>query len=1044
MNDAIQDAYPLSPLQQGLLFNALYAPGTGVDNVLIRYELREELDPAAMERAWRALAARHAIFRTGFRWRGLESPEQVVYARERLPFAHFDWSGLEPAEREARIAAYAEADRGRDFDFAAGPMHRLALVRAAADEWHLVWTFHHIVLEGRSIIVSLQEVFALYEAFRRGESPELPPVRPYREYIEWTERRDAAAGEEFWRGLLRGFHEPTPITEREARGDGETVQPQLDAWIPEEATTALRERAAAEAMSLNTVLHGAWALVLARYTGERDVVFGITRGSRWWTDGGRHAMVGLFLNNLPLRVRVRPEATVWEWLREPRAVVRSMREHEHTQLTTIRGWSELPHGLPLFDSFVNFDAAFLDATLRAQGGPWLRRGLTLFSRTSYPLALGAYGEREMYLKLVYDPRRFEPGTPERLFAALQEILRAVAAGPDRTVGSLLTPVADELGRLAAWGTGDERPLPGRLVPGAFSEQAARTPDAVAVESAGERRTYAELERWSDALAGELRARGVGPEARVGVCLERGPGLVAAVLGAWKAGGAFVPLDPAYPAERLAFLLADSGCTVLVADEKTREALPEFGGEIVAGAAPSPPGPLSPASGSKGEHDSVEDESALSHSQLAYVIYTSGSTGAPKGVGVSHGSLASLLLGTRDDFGFAAGETMPGLASFAFDIWLFETFAPLLAGGTARIVPREGVLDPAALVAELEDAAALHAVPALMRQVGAEVRASGRGSLPGMRRVFVGGDAVAPELLAEMRGVFPRAGLRVMYGPTEGTILAASAPLAADEEARGLLVGRPLPGVRLRVCGRDGEPMPAGAAGELWIGGAGVARGYHGRPALTAETFVPDPFAAEPGARAYRTGDRVRWRTDGTLEFLGRVDFQLKVRGFRVEPGEVEAALAALPAVRGSVVVARADGGGETRLVGYVVPADGSAPAAEELRAALRERLPEHMVPSAFVVLETLPLTPTGKVDRRALPAPEAPAGGEGRAAPRTPTEEVLAEVWAEVLGLARCGVHDDFFAHGGHSLLATRVVSRVRRAFGVDVPERAVFEAPTP
>ncbi|MEW5928283.1 MAG: amino acid adenylation domain-containing protein [Gemmatimonadota bacterium] len=1054
MNDAIRDAYPLSPLQQGLLFNALYAPGTGVDNVLIRYALREELDPAAMERAWRALAERHAVFRTGFRWRGLEAPEQVVYARERLPFVHLDWSALASGEREACIAAYVEADRARDFDFAAGPMHRLALVRAAADEWHLLWTFHHIVLEGRSIIVALQEVFALYDAFRRGGTLELPPVRPYREYVEWTGRRDAAADERFWREVLRGFGETTPICEREARADaaGDAVQPQLDAWIPEAATTALRERAAAEGMSLNTVLHGAWALVLARYTGERDVLFGITRGARWWTDGGRHAMVGLFLNNLPLRVRVRPEAGVWEWLREPRATVRSMRPHEHTQLTAIRGWSELPHGAPLFDSFVNYDAAFLDAVLHGQGGPWAGRRLTLFSRTSYPLALAGYGEREMYLKLVYDPRRFEEGTPARLFAALQEILRAVAAGPDRTVASLLVPGPDELRTLAAWGTGEARPLPDRAVHQLFAEQAARTPGAAAVESAGERWSYAELDRRSDALAAELRARGVGPESRVAVCLERGPALVAAVLAAWKAGGAFVPLDPAYPAERLAFLLEDSGCTALLADAGTREALPAFGGEIVlVDRTPLPPAP-SPARG-EGEHDGTADTGAVAVAgcslfpvpcSLAYVIYTSGSTGTPKGVAVSHGSLANLLLATRDGFGFAAGETVPGLASAAFDIWLFETFVPLLAGGTARIVPRERVLDPAELVAELEDAAALHAVPALMRQVVAEVRESGRGSLPGMRRVFVGGDAVAPELLAEMRGVFPAAELRVLYGPTEGTILASAMPLAAGDEVRGLLAGRPLPGVRLRVCGRDGEPVPVGAAGELWIGGAGVARGYHGRPELTAARFVPDSFGAEPGARAYRTGDRVRWRPDGALEFLGRVDFQLKVRGFRVEPGEVEAALAALPEVRECVVAARADAGGETRLVAYVVLAAGSAPAAEELRAALKERLPEHMVPSAFVVLDALPLTPTGKIDRRALPAPEAPAESGAGAAPRTPTEEVLAETWAEVLGVARCGIHDDFFAHGGHSLLATRVVSRVRQAFGVDVPVRAVFEAPTP
>ena len=1114
MDDPVQAAYPLAPLQQGLLFNALYSPGTGMDNVLLRYVLREELDPEALERAWRRLAARHAVYRTGFRWLGREEPEQVVYARERLPFVHMDWRGLEPGEREARVLAFIEADRARDFDFATGPMHRLALIRTDEAEWNLVWTFHHVVLEGQSIILSLREVFALYDAELRGEEAELPPVRPYRDYVEWTQGIDGAADERFWREMLAGFAEPTPICQREAREDEGGPQPQLDAWLPEAVTSTLRARAADAGVSLNTVLQGAWALVLARYTGEHDVVFGITRGSRWWTDRGRDGMVGLFLNNLPLRVRVRPGAGAWEWLREPRAAVRSMREHEHARLTAIRAWSELPRGLPLFDSFVNYDETFLDVALREQGGPWLRRELTLFSRTSYALALAGYGEREMYLKLVYDARRFEGGTPERLFAALEEILRALAADPDVTVGALLSPGDAEARLLAAWGTGAETPRPGLPVHEAFAEQARRTPDAVAVECGGERRTYAELERRAEALARTLRARGVRPETRVAVCLERGVGLVEGVLAVWKAGGAYVPLDPTYPPERLAFLLADSGAALVVADERMRGVLPAFAGEVVE--APSPPGPLSPASGRKGEQDTSEGEDrseeiplphawgrVASHSEpgggasggpppplagegsttvplsssspplvgegwreapgwgaaegtstsdasvsadnLAYVIYTSGSTGTPKGVGVSHGSLANLLLSTRNAFGFGPGEVMPGLASAAFDIWLFETFVPLLSGGTARVVPRERVLDPAALVSELDDATALHAVPALMRRVVEEARASGRGSFPAMRRVFVGGDAVAPELLAEMREVFPAAEVRVLYGPTEGTILASSAAVhEVDAVPEGLLAGRPLPNARLRVCGRDGDPVPAGASGELWIGGAGVARGYHGRPELTAERFVPDPFAAAPGARAYRTGDRVRWRVDGTLEFLGRIDHQVKVRGFRVEPGEVESALAALPGVKESVVVARADGGGETRLVAYVVPEAGHSVAAGELRAAMKERLPEHMVPSAFVPLDVLPLTPTGKVDRRALPAPETAVEPEGYAAPRTPTEEVLAEVWAEVLGLQRCGAHDDFFAHGGHSLLATRVVSRIRRAFGVDVPVRAVFEAPTP
>ncbi|HEU0077931.1 MAG TPA: AMP-binding protein, partial [Longimicrobiaceae bacterium] len=426
--------------------------------------------------------------------------------------------------------------------------------------------------------------------------------------------------------------------------------------------------------------------------------------------------------------------------------------------------------------------------------------------------------------------------------------------------------------------------------------------------------------------------------------------------------------------------------------------------------------------------------------LAYVIYTSGSTGTPKGVLVEHGSLSNLLHAAREAFDVRAGDVMPSLARFAFDIWLFETILLLTVGATVRLVARERVLDPARLVAEVDDATLLHAVPALMRQLVREVRTSPEPRLAGVRRAFVGGDLVPPDLLAEMRGAFPRAATFVTYGPTEAAVLASRHALPVEGAVEGHRIGTPLGNVRLYVCDALGGAQPLGVPGELRIGGAGVARGYLGRPELTAERFVPDAFAAEPGARAYRSGDRARWLPSGELEFLGRVDAQVKVRGFRIEPGEVEAALERHPAVREAAVVVREDAAGERRLVAYVA-ADGEAADAAELREHLRGRLPEYMVPSAVVVLDALPLTPTGKVDRRALPAPE--GSGEEFVAPRTPAEAALAGIWAEVLGAERVGVHDDFFALGGHSLLATRVATRVQEAFGVDIPLRAIFEAPT-
>ncbi|MEW5930755.1 MAG: amino acid adenylation domain-containing protein, partial [Gemmatimonadota bacterium] len=564
----------------------------------------------------------------------------------------------------------------------------------------------------------------------------------------------------------------------------------------------------------------------------------------------------------------------------------------------------------------------------------------------------------------------------------------------------------------------------------FAAQAARTPGLPAVEGGGESLSYAELERRANRLARHLRSRGVGPETRVGVCLERGAEMVVAVLAVLKAGGAYVPLDPSYPAERLAYTLADSGAALLVTRDGPAGRLPAFDGRVVR---------LDGEREAVAAHPGDAPPSGVGPRNAAYVIYTSGSTGRPKGVVVEHADLAGRLLAALEAFGPAAGETMPALASYAFDIWGFEVFVPLLSGGRVRLPPRDRVKDVERLAEELADVDAFHAVPALMREVVGRVLA-GPGALPRVRSVFVGGDAVPPGLLAGMRRAFPRARTWVLYGPTEATILATMAEAGAEQAPDGHVLGGALPGVELHVCGAAGDPLPGGEAGELLIGGAGVARGYLGRAGLTAEKFVPDPFGSEPGARLYRSGDRVRRRADGALEFLGRIDGQVKIRGFRVEPGEVEAALGALPGVAEAVVAVREDVPGEKRLVGYAVAAAGADLTPAALRGRLAERLPEHMVPGALVLLERMPLNANGKTDRGALPAP-GPAAGY--VAPRTPTEETLCGIWAEVLGVERVGVEDAFLELGGHSLLAARVVARARAAFGTEVPLAALFEAPT-
>jgi amino acid adenylation domain-containing protein len=569
-----------------------------------------------------------------------------------------------------------------------------------------------------------------------------------------------------------------------------------------------------------------------------------------------------------------------------------------------------------------------------------------------------------------------------------------------------------------------------------AEQAARTPDAAAVALGDRSLTYAQLEARAGRLAARLRAQGVAPGMRVGICLERSPEWVVAVLAVMKSGAAYVPLDPAHPEARLAQLLRDAGARLLVTETSLRGRFPAEDVEVVL------------LDGGAEDADTLSHSRtfALSHSQLAYVVYTSGSTGTPKGVMVEHRGLAATLLAAREAFGFAPGAAFGVLASPAFDIWAFEALLPLTLGGTARIVPREHVRDVARLAGEVERMDVLHAVPALMAELVRAAR-EGRADFSRVRRVFVGGEAVPPELLEEMRDAFPAARLHVLYGPTEGTIICASHAVPGEGGAARRMLGAPLPGAALHVCDAAGGALPAAFPGELCIGGSGVARGYLDRPELTAERFVPDPFSGVPGARLYRSGDRARWLESGELEFLGRTDAQLKIRGFRIEPDEVEAALAAHPGVRQAVVVAREHPAGGLRLAAHAVPRPGAAPlSGAELRDWLRDRLPDYMVPAAVLVAESLPLTPTGKVDRRALPAPdlhaeegEAPAG-----LPATPTEEVVAAVWAEVLRVPRVGPGDDFFELGGHSLLATQVVARLRGAFGAEIPVRAVFESPTP
>ncbi|HEX2188160.1 MAG TPA: amino acid adenylation domain-containing protein, partial [Longimicrobiaceae bacterium] len=1025
---------PLSFAQERLWVIDRLDPGSGVYSMPVALRLTGALDPAALAAALAALVDRHESLRTVFPEVD-GRPVQRVLPAAPVPLPLAELSGLPADRRLPRARALAAGEARRGFDLEAGPLLRAGLLRLAGDEHVLLLSMHHAVSDGWSVGVMLRELSALYGAGVRGEPSPLPaPALQYADYAVW--QRGWLAGETlerqlaFWRERLAGAPPALELPADRPRPPSWSTEGALHPFgLGAETRDALAALARREGATLFMALLAAWQLLLAKYAGEEDVVVGTPVAGR--THRATEEVVGLFVNTLALRTELGGDPVFRELLGRARRT--ALDAYAHQDLPFERLVEELHperalNRNPVFQVFFalqNAPAAELELP-GVEASP-LETGAYA---AKFDLALGMYEHADgLAAGLGYAAALFDASTVERMAGHFRTLVERIAAAPDARLSALsLLDEAERDAVLAGWNaTGAERPA-GLRVHDLFARAAALRPEAPALLSGVERVTYAELDARSAALARRLRSLGVGPEVPVAVFMANSADAAAAALAVLRAGGCYVPVDPSYPAARNRLVLEDAAAPVLLTRRAHADAVPEHAGRTLVVDEPG-----------AGEYGAGAPNGGALPENTAYVVYTSGSTGRPKGVRVEHRGVVDLLLGTGEAFGAGPGSVTTALSSFAFDIWAVEVMVPLATGGAARIVPREEVADAERTLAAIADATTLHAVPVLMRQLAAAAR--GAGALPRLRRAYVGGDAVPAELLEEMREAFPGVELHVLYGPTEGTVICAAHAASSGIPAGRQMLGLPLPNARLYVLDAAGEPVPVGVPGELCLGGPRVARGYLGRPDLTAAQFVPDAFSGEAGARLYRTGDRARRLPDGALEFLGRTDAQVKVRGFRVEPGEVEAALRAHPAVREAVVVARDEGPGERRLVAYHVP-DGGGAGEADLRAWLRERLPEHMVPSALVEIEALPLTPTGKVDRRALPAPE-PRQEAEPAAPRTPTEEVLAGIFAEVLRLPRVGTDRSFFDLGGHSLLATRVVSRVRAVLGVEVPLGAVFERPT-
>jgi amino acid adenylation domain-containing protein/non-ribosomal peptide synthase protein (TIGR01720 family) len=1022
----IEDVYPLSPMQQGMLFHSIVGASTGEYFLQVGWTFHSPLDLPVFRRAWEAVVDRHPILRTAFFWQELPQPLQAVHPRVELPWHEYDWRGLSPSEQQARFEALLREDHSRGFDLARPPLMRLSVARLDEHVYRFVWSLHHLLLDGWSTGLLLNDLFGGYEALRRGQALRLERGPAFRDFIAWLGQQDAARTEAWWRQTLAGFTAPTPLPgkapDRTRREAPEMVEHVLA--LSPESTAALNTFARQHGLTLNTLLQAAWALLLGRHSGEQDVVFGTTVSGRPAELPEVESMVGLFINSLPVRIRLPPGEEILPWLKGLQAQLVELRQQEHSSLSQIQGWSEVPRGLPLFESLLVFENYPVDDTVRERASGHDIRDVQTLERKTFPLNLVVVTGRELHLKLTVDSSRLDADTARRLLAHTRAALEGLV-GPAKRLGEVsLLSETERQQLLVSWNqTKTEQPREA-CAHHLFEAQAARTPHAHAVAFGEDVLTYAELDKRANRLAHHLRSLGVGPESRVGLCLERSLDVPVAMLGILKAGGAFVPLDPTYPPVRLAFILEDAGIPILVTQEKLADELPTSA-QLVCLDTEAQALALQPDSA---------PASGATEDTLAYVIYTSGSTGKPKGTLLVHRGLCNTALAAVTAHRFRPDSRVLQFASPGFDASVCEVFSTLLAGACLVLAPREELLPDLPLRGLLEKQAVTAATltPSVLAQLSEE-------GLPKLETLISAGEALPP---AVARRWTKGRTLLNAYGPTEVTICAS---ISGPVEPERPTIGRPFPNVELYVLDGLLQPVPVGAPGELYVGGVGLARGYLGRPELTAERFIPHPFSTEPGARLYRTGDRVRYLPDGQVEFLGRADEQVKLRGFRIEPGEVEAALARHPAVREATALVREDLPGQPRLVAYVVPAEGQTLDAAGLRAALKEHLPEYMVPAAFVTLPALPLTSSGKVDRKALPAPEGvrPEAGTPFVAPRSELEQQLAAMWAELLGVERLGVHDNFFELGGHSLLATQLVSRVRATFEVELDLGRLFEQPT-
>ncbi|MCV4046796.1 non-ribosomal peptide synthase/polyketide synthase [Pseudomonas aeruginosa] len=1041
----VEDLYPLSPMQQGMLFHSLYQQEAGDYINQLRVDV-DGLHPESFRAAWQAALDEHDVLRSGFLWQGaFETPLQVVRKRVEVPFSVLDWRGRE--DLAAALDELAAGEGRLGFDLSEAPLLRLVLVRTDEERYHLIYTNHHILMDGWSNSQLLGEVLQRY----RGETPPRSGGR-YRDYIAWLQRQDAALAEAFWLPRLRQLDEPTrlgqSIAQARQRGKGYAERlRELDG----EQTRRLAELAREQKITVNTLVQAAWLMLLQRYTGQDSVAFGATVAGRPAELNGIEEQIGLFINTLPVIATPLPQQSLASWLQAVQGENLALREFEHTPLYDIQRWAG-QGGEALFDNILVFENYPVSQMLQQQASQGLAFGAVgNHEQTNYPLTLSVSLGQRLELQFAYDREHFDDASVARLDRHLTHLLAQMVERPASTCLAefQMLEAAERRQAIFDWGRNPGRYPDERSVEQLFASRAAMEPERVALLFEERQLSYGELNAQANRLAHRLIELGVGPDVLVGIAVERGLEMIVSLLAVLKAGGAYVPLDPEYPQERLGYMIEDSGIALLLSQSHLLQRLPAASGIACLALDQAWDWQDRPAS----------DPQLRPHPQnLAYVMFTSGSTGRPKGVGISRESLSRHTHVSLEFFGIGPDDRVLQFSTFNFDGFVEQLYPPLACGASVVLRGTE-IWDSETLYREIVERriTTVDLTTAYWNMLAKDFANQGVRDYGALRQVHAGGEAMPPESLVAWKAAgLEHVRLLNTYGPTEATVTVTTldcAPYVDGSKAipATMPIGKVLPGRAIYLLDDAGQPAPVGAVGELVIGAELLARGYFKRPDLTAARFIPDPFDEQGGGRLYRTGDLARYGADGVIEYVGRVDHQVKVRGFRIELGEIEACLGEHPAVREALVIA-VEGAAGAQLVAYLVPqAEALASATlevqaalrNELKALLRDSLPEYMVPAHLLFLERLPLSPNGKVDRKALPAPDASLLQEAYVAPRSELECQVAAIWQEVLKLQRVGLDDHFFELGGHSLLAINVISRIQLELGMKLTPQLLFQFPT-